>query len=251
MTFQSGLTTSPNDLLDKIRVFATANGWTQNLYGADAGYYRLHLQHTASGQYANLHSYSSYIYGYGSTGFNSGLAYASQPGAGSAITLSQLASSAEYYFFSGDGYIYCVVQTASASYGAFLFGSITKTCAFTGGAFFTDAYTLIMRADVDGTTNNWKSGTYGVTLAKAFYSGLTRQLDSYSPIAFNGVTTFYPAMVEIGRATPSNFVSLVGYIPDVRLLRMAGQYTNKDVVTLGTDDWMVFSFSGGGCAFKK
>ena len=38
---------------------------------------------------------------------------------------------------------------------------------------------------------------------------------------------------------------------EARLLRMNGQYANKDVVTLGSDEWMVFSTSYGGYAFKK
>ena len=37
----------------------------------------------------------------------------------------------------------------------------------------------------------------------------------------------------------------------VRLLRMNGQYVNKDIVTLGGSDWMVFSMSYGGYAFLK
>ena len=79
MAFQSGITTSPNDLLDKIRLFATGVcGYTQLMYQADAGYFRLHLQHAASGQFVNLHSYAGYVAWYGSTSFNSGLAYSSQ-----------------------------------------------------------------------------------------------------------------------------------------------------------------------------
>ena len=30
-----------------------------------------------------------------------------------------------------------------------------------------------------------------------------------------------------------------------------GQYANKDIVTLGSDEWVVFSTSYGGYAFKK
>lgn len=32
---------------------------------------------------------------------------------------------------------------------------------------------------------------------------------------------------------------------------MNGQYVNKDIVTLGSNDWMVFSMSYGGYAFLK
>lgn len=50
-----------------------------------------------------------------------------------------------------------------------------------------------------------------------FYTSLTRQLDSYSPITFNGVTPLYPITVEVGRTTPTYYYSMVGYIPEARL----------------------------------
>ena len=255
MAFQSGITTSANDLLDKIRLFAIgACGYGQLMYQADGGYLRLHLQHAATGQVVNLHSYASYIAGYGSTSFNSGAAYSSQSVASGSYSVSQLSGSAEYFLFGGDGWCYCSVQTASTTYAPFLFGAITKTCAFVGGAFLSDTYSTSVRADIDGNTNKWKSGSYyssGEETVKAFYSATTRQLDSYSPIAFNGVTPLYPATVELGRPTPSYFSSMVGYAPGVRLLRMNGQYVNKDIVTLGGNDWMVFTMSYGGYGFLK
>ncbi len=252
MAFQSGITTSPNDLLDKIRLFATGScGYTQLMYQADAGYFRLHLQHVATGQVVNLHSYASYVAGYGSTNFSSGLAYGSQTVASGSYSVSQLSGSAEYFLFGGDGWCYCVVQTASTTYAPILFGAITKTCTFTGGAFLSDTYSNSVRADIDGNTNKWKAGTSGIDAVRSFYNATTRSLDSYSPIAFNGVTPLYPATVEVGRPTPSGFYSMMGYAPGVRLLRINGQYVNKDVVTLGGSDWMVFSMTYGGYGFLK
>jgi hypothetical protein len=252
MAFQSGITTSPNDLLDKIRLFATGVcGYTQLMYQADAGYFRLHLQHAASGQFVNLHSYASTIAWYGSTSFNSGLAYGSQTVASGSLSVSPMSGSAEYFLFGGDGWCYCVVQTGSTTYASIIFGAITKACTFTGGAFLSDTYNTYVRADIDGNTNLWKSGTYGEHAVRAFYNGTTRQLDSYSPIAFNGVTPLYPATIDVGRQTPSDFYSMLGYAPGLRLLKMAGQYVNKDVVTLGGSDWMVFNISYGGYAFLK
>lgn len=255
MAFQSGITASPNDLLDKIRLFATGScGYTELMYQPDAGYYRLHLQHAASGQFVNLHSYASSIACYGSTSFNSGLGYGSQTVASGSLSVSQMSGSAEYFLFGGDGWCYCVVQTASTAYKTLLFGAITKTCAFTGGAFLSDTYNTYVRADIDGNTNKWKSVHYGTDGVLAFNNSITRQLDRYSPIAFNGVTPLYPCTVEVGRPTPSGFYSLVGYAPGIRLLRMAGQYVDKDVITLGGNDWMVFSISsmgGYGYGFLK
>jgi len=252
VAFQSGITTSPNDLLDKLRLFATGVcGYSQLMYQADAGYYRLHLQHAATGQFVHLHSYASSIAWYGSTNFNSGLAYSAQTVASGSLSVSPMSGSAEYFLFGGDGWCDCLVQTASTAYSPLIFGAITKTCAFTGGAFLSDAYSTSVRADIDGYTNKWKSGTSGEHAVRAFYSATTRQLDSYSPIAFNGVTPLYPVTVEVGRPTPSYFYSLLGFAPGVRLLRMNGQYVNKDIVTLGGSDWMVFGLSYGGYGFLK
>jgi hypothetical protein len=61
----------------------------------------------------NLHSYATYIAGYGSTSFSSGLAYASQTVASGSYSVTQLSGSAEYFLFGGDGWCYCIVQTAS------------------------------------------------------------------------------------------------------------------------------------------
>lgn len=110
----------------------------------------------------------------------------------------------------------------------------------------------INQQDWTGTARElrrWNSS--GEETVKAFYSATTRQLDGYSPIAFNGVTPLYPATIEVGRPTPSYFCSMMGYAPGVRLLRMNGQYVNKDIVTLGGSDWMVFSMSYGGYGFLK
>ena len=88
MAFQSGVTTSPNDLLDKIRLFATGScGYTQLMYQADAGYYRLHLQHAASGQFVHLHSYAGYVAWDGTTSFNRGLAYSPQTDAAGSFSV--------------------------------------------------------------------------------------------------------------------------------------------------------------------
>ena len=242
MAFQSGIATSSNDLLDKIRLFATGScGYTQLMYQPDGSYYRLHLQHT-SGQIVNLHSYSNEIRFYGSTGWNSNAGWDRQAVASDMLYAKRIPDSAEYFLFGGDGWLYCVVQVAKSGYTMIAFGALEKMCAFNGGAFLSDLGTTFVRADIDGYTNKWH---YEV---QAFDQSRTRSLDSYSPIAFNGVTPLYPCTVEIRR--PDKFYSLVGYAPGIRLLKMAGQYVNKDVVTIGSDEYVVFAL-GNGYAFLK
>src|SRR5690606_347060 len=125
---------------------------------------------------------------------NSGAAWDAQTVASDSIQLSQLSGSAEYFLFGGDGWCYCVVQESSTSYRSLLFGVITKTCTFTGGAFLSDAApTTYVLADIDADTNIWKASLYssGANTVRTFDKATTRNLDIYSPIAFNGVTPLY------------------------------------------------------------
>ncbi|MBK6629505.1 MAG: hypothetical protein IPG35_18280 [Flavobacteriales bacterium] len=212
----------------------------------------MHLQHAGSGQYVNLHSWSSYLAAYGSTAFSSGLAYGSQTVSGGSISANLLSGSAEYFLFGGDGYCYCVTQYTSTIYNMLLFGTMTKTCDSRVVPFCPMATGAVrVRRHRQRPMPGKPPTAPANTSSRMFYSSLTRQLDSYSPITFNGVTPLYPITVEVGRTTPTYYYSMVGYIPEVRLLRMNGQYANKDIVTLGSDEWMVFSTSYGGYAFKK
>lgn len=56
MPTQTGTATSASDLLDKFRLFATANGWTQNQWTAEGTGSRLHLAHAGAGLWLNLRS---------------------------------------------------------------------------------------------------------------------------------------------------------------------------------------------------
>ncbi len=61
MAFQSGITTSANDLLDKIRLFATGScGYTQLMYQADAHHHRLDLRHPKTGEYGHREAHAGH-----------------------------------------------------------------------------------------------------------------------------------------------------------------------------------------------
>ena len=259
MAFQSGITPSANDLLDKIRLFATSVcGYEQRRFGPiDGSYLHLHLAHPASGQIVNLRSYSGALNFYGSTAFDNALSFGSQVVASSMIGCNLMSGNAEYFLFGDDGRCYCAVQKDSTSFSLCLFGRVDKVCEFTGGAFVSSTWDNRVRADIDGRLNRWKSGDNGLDAVYAFRNSVTRELDSTSPIAFNGVTPLYPAIVEVGCG--EGYVrTLLGEAPGVRLLRMAGQYVNKDIITLGSQEWMVFNqassggyYSNGAYAFLK
>lgn len=79
MAFQTGTASSLINLLDALRLFATANGWTQNLWAAVGSDQRLHLQ--KGGIYANFlaEADDTDLMLKGSLGFDAGAAWNAQP----------------------------------------------------------------------------------------------------------------------------------------------------------------------------
>lgn len=92
---QTGTFLGPVDLLTQFRVFITANGWTENLWGDEGVGKRLHIEKTVDGTtfYFNLRAmvneslpgavpptYWTAVLVQGSTGFDAGLGSLEQPG---------------------------------------------------------------------------------------------------------------------------------------------------------------------------
>ncbi len=248
MAYQTGTASSVADLIDKLRLFAVGQcGYALLMHAPIGGSdHRLHLHHGATGQYVNIYTISSNVYFYGSTGFNASLGHDEQPNPSNVLSTG-LTGTLAYHFFGGAGYCYALVQQ-TPSYKAILFGAIEKLCAFDGGAFLSDGLGIELRADIDGHVDYWPE-------SYAFGGSLMRQMDYYSPLAFNGVTPLYPCDVRVVRDPPSYPPdrSIVGVAPGVRLLKMAGQYADGDVIAISGDEWMTFKLnaSGAGYAFKK
>lgn len=152
MAYSSGTATSPNDLLDKLRIFLLANGWTVNLHTALGAGYRLHVNKGAL--FLNFRSIvaeslsssllvnavgaatSDYaIAGYASTGFNAGSVWNDQPGGPKYSAtmyggfLSKLNGTIPaYHFFSyaGNDEIFAVIEFEPLKYQLLAFGTIAK-----------------------------------------------------------------------------------------------------------------------------
>lgn len=77
MSYQTGTSTGPNDLIDKLRVFLSAEGWTVNDFSVVGSGYRLHVQKTAGDGTEMYFNFRSAIAEYGSTitGDNSSVVY--------------------------------------------------------------------------------------------------------------------------------------------------------------------------------
>jgi len=185
MAYQTGTSTGPADLLDKLRLFLIDNGWTVNKWedddtkyptpsgaGLDGDGKRLHVQKTATDatvMYFNLRStirgipfgnrdttatlysgkFRAEVTGlciYGSTGYDTGLAWDLQPGGtlnGSSLScgvcMTELSTTAipAYYFFQDGDTVIVVVEYTAGKFQWFAFGCLEKQGVYTGGQFFT------------------------------------------------------------------------------------------------------------------
>lgn len=159
--FETGASTGVNDLIDKVRVFALANGWTVNQFGADGNGFRLHLQ-LGSDTFFNLRSLvneraqnniniEGALYGLacnGSTGYSSGQPWYSQPGAPANTTVAPntdrfpyglegiSGSIAAYYLFARSNMIYLVVEYVTGNYQWLMFGKVDKLGSWAGGQLY-------------------------------------------------------------------------------------------------------------------
>lgn len=157
MAYETGSATDEHDLLDKLRTFLVAAGWTQNYWAAEGTGYRLHL--SKGNVYANFRSAThekvhtsnqgGKMKGIGfnlSTGYNASLNWSLQPGAmtttnpaGSSTCnlLNISASVLSYYFFTNDNNFDVMAETSSDYFNSMHGGEFTQFGSFTGKLYYT------------------------------------------------------------------------------------------------------------------
>lgn len=158
MTYQTGTASHQDDLIDKLRIFALADGWTVNKFvaGSGNGYSsQLYLQ---KGSEAIIAINSTYVGGnnyyqggpltaqnrpqiriYGATGFDTNLGVSAQPGTGYPTHTDWIVHNIVNYRFFSDGgsqpYIHVVVESTPLEYKHFGFGVLIKAGAYDGGLY--------------------------------------------------------------------------------------------------------------------
>ena len=174
MSYQAGVSTGPNDLIDKLRIFLLAEGWTVNLFAAIGAGWRLHVQKTAADSTVMYFNFRSAIaetgttlitednYGgadgtvtglvvNGSTGYNGGSLWHVQPGypqnlgltnksCGSVMSPMSTTAIPAYYFFTPDSdsdTVHIVVEITAGKFQFMSFGLLDKQGVYTGGQYFT------------------------------------------------------------------------------------------------------------------
>lgn len=151
MAHQNGTATDHVDLLDKLRVFALANGWTVHNFGArPAGATAGQALQLSKGGFAfSFLSLSSagtainpgqYVGGYAHDAYVGGSGTENQANASPKIYANAMTGPYQGHdFFAGDGangpYLYAVVETSAGTFKHFGVGVLDKFGAITTGAF--------------------------------------------------------------------------------------------------------------------
>lgn len=177
MAYETGAATTPDGLLDALRLFAIAQGWTVNRWQSQTGGYWLNI--SKGTQFVNIVSDSTQsinsggdITIRGATGYDSGQPVTDQPGGRTGTyrsVVNDLRSGAyvAHHFFAEDQYIHCVVEVQSGRYTHFGFGILEKSGTYVGGEYHFGHRHYLDRASIsgDGKTSShtypFSTGTIG------------------------------------------------------------------------------------------
>jgi len=152
MAYETGVSTSEEDLLAKIAVFAAARGWTVHTggLGGDAPSGQVSMNSDDLWVHAIAVGASDRIHFQPSTGYTAGgaTAFEDHPGSPDTTAASNTFGRFEaipgphtaYYLFGNDSsprYIHCVVEVSSGVYSHWHFGTVEKFGTYTGGGYVT------------------------------------------------------------------------------------------------------------------
>ena len=192
IAYQTGSATDVTDLLDKLRIFLLAQGWTVNGFVVITNGKRLSLLSPA-GNYFELASDTSVVTGANPSpyikvcacrGYASGSAFNAQSGTSGETWANRLTGPfTAYHFFVDSSYAHIVIEITSGVFSHIQIGAINKFCTFTGGEY---AAALNWYMSGSGYQNTPVSGYHNVpwenqnNSGNAKYSQFRADIDSVS-----------------------------------------------------------------------
>lgn len=148
MAFETGGATSANDLLDKLRIFAAANGWTVDANGARSdgttgnyavmrrgtSIYAVFFTDTSAGSASDPGPYiGCYTY---PGAYNSGVNAMAQANKTTGSLCNKMTGPFQaYYFFASGDYLHAVVEVTPGMFRHFGAGLLESAGALTTGAY--------------------------------------------------------------------------------------------------------------------
>jgi hypothetical protein len=183
MAYSTGTATDVNDLLDKLRVFCSTNGWTIDAntsegtgkrwhghIGSVYANFRSFLNETPSANVANAASgVNGFAFNIG-TGYSGASNWYDQAGVPQGTSSKYMTAGmtrisgavTAYHFFAHNSgaNVVAVVEYSSGFYQYIAFGSLTKYGAFTGGTYFFGSTTGVTNTAFGASFNMPRIGFF-------------------------------------------------------------------------------------------
>lgn len=275
MDYETGIASSPLDLLNKLATFAGAHGWDA-LSSATANSY-VFATETGPEVFAGVLANSTEWITRGARGHNAGVAYDAQPGNAGQSHVMNLGAGpfTAYHFFVGeeDGYphIHVVVEVSALQFRHWTLGSLVKFGTWDGGtisdstllsdnsltrhvpessshrhicdASYGSNASAHLYIDYDAKVDNWQMIGTANTTTTTHGTGSTRSNGIRAGIQdvgyqrWNFRTPMWPLEYFVNRA--SSLKSAAGRIPNMRGINVTN-FAEGDITVLGSDEWMIF-----------
>jgi len=217
MAYQTGTATNQADLLDKLRAFLLANGWTIEAWRFQIGQPTWRwLAFSKSGFFFNFMEIKTAALSSAATAehiavryadsYNSAVEYSAQlPNHGETYAADTVGPYSSYHFFEGVGrsgpYVYCAVELGIGDFRHFGAGVLDKVGTYTGGQF------------VFGTRHDMRNGWINTAVTSRGHSY------PFDDSLWTGVSGGIPRSVTMVRCDDS----LGGNTTDARYDAAAGQ----------------------------
>lgn len=192
MAYTTSSATNASGILDAIRLFAVAQGWTVNYWATYSNGYWLSIEY--DGMFFNFYSddTAGSIYAKGATAFSSSNSWYNQAGSyyltsssvSYAVTCNDLLGgpfAAHHLFAPADGtYIYCVIEVSSGRYTFIGFGRLNQLGTWTGGEFLASTKWYLNSVSYSGNAYYSAHRLPFSTASSSSLSALIRFVDHYS-----------------------------------------------------------------------
>lgn len=267
--YETGIASSPSDLVSKLATFAAANGWTISPGTTGSVFIKGDI---VVGMIGNASDVSLR----GALAYNGAAAWNAQTNnAGQSTTCDTGAGPfTAYHFFAGaeatKEYLHVAVEVSAGHFRHFSLGSLIKQGTYTGGTYVdstnwansttnqnipdSGSHQVICDAnadtgngqvwcDYDAKTNNWQiirtasQTTTTLGTGNVRDQGISQMFMSLGYQRWNLRQLLAPLQYFVNRA--SSLKSPIGRIPDMRMVGMQNLVAG-DEVTVGSDTWLVF-----------
>lgn len=273
MDYETGISSSPADLVSKLATFAATNGWTINTPSSGYVFVKGDIV-------VGISSSETRISLRGAIAYNAGAAWDAQTGNSGFTTGLTVGAGpfTAYHFFAGaeDGkeYLNAAIEYAAGRYRHLAFGTLLKHGTYTGGTYVdsTDWNTSTswqnqpdesrhqVICDANSNTNQGGPGAgqvwcdYDSKSNNWVRIGLTNTFNAdrgIGSVRSNGINQMFPwlgyARWNLRNLTapliyfanrPSNLRSPIGRIPNMRLVGMQNLEPGV-TLSIGGSDWLV------------